>query len=67
MNPTQVKDSIGKTAIVNGFRDLGIDPDMRKIIGEEVTIIKQCKSGLVQIEREGKFYSIRMTNLDPIR
>ena len=64
MKADQVKDALGKTAIVNGFRDLGIDPDMRKIIGEEVIIIKHCKSGLVQIKRGKSLYSVPPINLD---
>lgn len=64
MKGDQVKDAIGKTAIVNGFRDLGFDPDMRKIIGEEVILIKQCKSGLVQIKHGKNLYSVPPINLD---
>jgi len=64
MKADQVKDAIGKTVTVNGFRDLGIDPDMRRIIGQECVVVKQCKSGLVQIKHGKSFYSVPLINLD---
>lgn len=57
---------IDKKVMLNGRRDLGIDPDLKKIIGTEVTIIKQCKNGLIQIESNGDLYSVPLHNLDSI-
>jgi len=53
-------------AIVNGKGDLAFDGQLRKIIGEEVTIIKTCKSGLIQVEKDGAYYSLPKRNLDTI-
>jgi hypothetical protein len=64
MTPEQVQDAIGKTVVVNAKRDIGIDPDIRRIIGKDSTLVKQCRSGLLQIEHEGKHYSVPMSNVD---
>lgn len=64
MKADQVKDAIGKTVTINGFRDLGIDPAMRRIIGQECTLIKQCKSGLLHVQHGKSFYSVPPINVD---
>lgn len=66
MKENQISEAIGKTVTVNPDGDIGIDPDIRRIIGKESRVIKRCKSGLVQIECEGKLYSIPLRNLDLI-
>lgn len=64
MKQAEIESSIGMDVIINGFRDLGMDVDMRRIIGQECTLIKRCKSGLLQVEREGKLYSVPPINVD---
>lgn len=64
MKHNEIEAAIGKTVTVNGFRDLGIDPSMRRIIGSDGTLIKKCKSGLLQVECGGKLYSVPPINVD---
>jgi hypothetical protein len=64
MKQAEIESSIGKAVIVNGFRDIGIDPNIRRIIGKEGTLIKRCKSGLLQIECEGKLFALPPINVD---
>lgn len=64
MKKQQIADSIGKTVTVNPLRDIGIDGDIRRIIGKDATLVKQCKSGLLQINCEGRDYSVPMINVD---
>jgi hypothetical protein len=64
MKQTQIEGSIGKAVVVNGSRDIGIDPDIRRIVGKDSTLIKQCKSGLLQVDCEGKLFSVPLSNVD---
>lgn len=64
MKQNDIKDAIGQSVVVNSHRDIGIDPDIRRIIGKDSTLVKQCKSGLLQVEHEGKFYSVPPINVD---
>lgn len=64
MKQAEILTSIGKTVAVNPLRDIGIDADIRGIIGKDATLIKQCKSGLLQVECEGKLYSVPAVNVD---
>lgn len=60
----------GDVLILNGFRDLGIDPDISPHIGNECVVIKTCKSGLVQIKmryNEKVVFSVPKHNLTPIQ
>lgn len=64
MKQAEIENSIGKVVVINGFRDIGIDPEVRRIIGKEGKLIKRCKSGMLQIECEGKFVSLPPINVD---
>lgn len=64
MKQEDIQNSIGKAVTINGFRDLGCDYEMRRIIGEEGTLIKKCKSGLLQVEVKAKLYSVPPINVD---
>jgi hypothetical protein len=64
MKQDQIKDAIGKLVVVNPMRDIGMDPSIRRIIGKDSTLIKQCKGGLLQVEHEGRFYSVPPINVD---
>lgn len=64
MKQADIAGSIGKDVVVNCRRDIGIDPDIRRIIGKDATLIKQCKSGLLQVQCEGKLYSVPPINVD---
>lgn len=64
MKHSEIESSIGKTVTVNGFRDLGMEVAMRRIIGREGKLVKRCKSGLLQVECEGKFFSVPPINVD---
>jgi hypothetical protein len=64
MKQAEIESSIGKIVVVNGFRDIGMDPDMRRIIDKDSKLIKRCKSGMLQIECEGKLYSLPPINVD---
>jgi hypothetical protein len=64
MKQAEIENSIGKTVVVNGFRDIGIDPEIRCIIGKEGKLIKRCKSGKLLIEIEGRPFSLPPINVD---
>lgn len=66
MKATEIQEYVGKTVKVNGSGDLAMDYDMRKIITREVKLVKQTKSGLIQVEHEGQFYSVPLRNIDKI-
>jgi len=66
MKQSELEESIGKKARINGGRDLGMIAEMRSVIGELCTVVKRCKSGLVLVEHEGKHYSLALYNLDKI-
>jgi hypothetical protein len=55
---------LSNKATVNGKGDLAMIREQRAIIGETVNIIKTCKSGLIQIEFQGRFYTLPKRNLD---
>lgn len=60
----------GDVLILNGYRHLGTDPDIRPHIGNECVVIKTCKSGLVQIkmrENEKVVFSVPKYNLTPVQ
>lgn len=59
------EDLIPGEYVLNGFSDIGIDPDIRRYIGTSVTLIKKCKSGLYYIgTSDGKFFSVPKGNLE---
>lgn len=64
MKQTEIESSIGKDVEINGLRDIGIDPNIRRIIGKEGKLVKRCKSGLLLIECEGKLVSLPPINVD---
>lgn len=64
MKQKDVQASIGKEVVVNGFRDLACDRSIRGVIGQTSKLVKQCKSGLLQVEYAGKFYTVPMFNVD---
>lgn len=56
--------SLGK-AVVNSSGDLAIDSDARKFIGKEVTVLRQFKSGLYEVQLEsGETYRLPKRNLN---
>lgn len=51
--------------VLNGFSDIGIDPDIRRYINRVVRVEKKCKSGLYYIKTtDGKFFSVSKGNLE---
>jgi hypothetical protein len=64
MKAHQLAEAIGKYGRINGGRDLGMVSEYRRLIGKPCKIIKQCKSGLIFLECEGKNYSFAMYNID---
>lgn len=52
--------------MLGGRGDLAFDGEIKPYIGQVVTVIKQCKNGLYQIEtRDKKLFSVSIRNLDP--
>jgi hypothetical protein len=55
----------GDIVKINGCGDLMMDRSMGKHIGEKVTVIKRCKSGLYQVHTTDGPKSFAKYNLDP--
>lgn len=51
---------------INGSGDLFFRGDLKHIIDKECEFIKQCKSGLIQVKYDGKYFSIPKRNVDVI-
>jgi hypothetical protein len=64
MKANDICGAIGRVVMVNISGDIAMLADLRPIIGRECKVIKQCRSGLVEVERAGKRYSVPMRNLD---
>jgi len=55
---------ISEFPILNGSGDLGIDGAIRPYIGQQVSFVKVCRSGLYQIQTEdGRYFSVPKRNL----
>jgi hypothetical protein len=57
----------GDVVEINGAGDLMFDRSFGKHIGESVTVIKRCKSGLYQVQTSDGPKSFAKRNLDPQR
>lgn len=66
MRKWDLKAAIGQDVRINASGDLMSDGTLKTIIGKDCKLIKQCKSGLLQVEWRGKFYSLPMKNVDVI-
>lgn len=66
MRQREIIDNLGKVVKVNRWGDLYMCSELRPIIGKEVTLVKQCKNGLLQVQHAGKFYSIPPRNADAV-
>lgn len=64
MKQAEIAAAIGKTVVVNPRGDIGMDVGIRRIIGKDSTLIKQCKNGKLEVEHERRRYSVPMTNVD---
>lgn len=54
----------GREAIVNGAGDLGMDGDLRDIIGERVTIVKLTNGGMALVSWQSRLYIVPPRNLE---
>lgn len=54
----------GQTVTVSGRGDLFMDFELRPVIYQSAVVVKITKGGKVQVEREGKLYSVPARNLD---
>lgn len=53
----------GREAVVNSAGDLGMDGDLRDIIGERVRIIKLTSGGSVLVSWKSRLYVVPPRNL----
>jgi hypothetical protein len=58
MRPNEIADAIGKEVKVDC--SLWMAEHLRPVLGKTATLIKQCKSGLLLLERDGRHFSIPM-------
>lgn len=55
----------GNQARVNGYGDLAMDAEVRHLIGEVVTVVKQNRDGLFMVSSiDRRTYNIPKRNLD---
>lgn len=61
--------SQGEPCFINGRNDIGLDPDIRKVIEKKCLFIKQTKAGLCQVSLASdpnKRFSVPLSNVSPI-
>jgi hypothetical protein len=64
MKQSEIQDAIGKEVVVNGACDLGINPDLRQIVGQTCTLVKVCRNGLLLVQHGKRQYSVPQRNVD---
>lgn len=64
MEQRELEAAIGKKVCVLGHPWITMNEEMKHLNGKHCTVIKQCKSGLLLVEVDGKQYSIPMHCLE---
>jgi len=64
MKQHEVAAQIGHPVRIIGYPYITMNQELKHLNGKHCMLIKQCKSGLLQVKCEGKFYSIPMHSVD---
>ncbi len=67
MRANEISQNIGESVYLSCTGDLGIDPVARELDGVNGTLVKQCKSGLLQVNFSGTLHSFPARNIHSIK